>query len=198
MQANTNSKPIIQAKKTWYNGVEYRSALEAKTAQTLDILGIDYEYEPKGYKLSNGLWYRPDFWLPYAKQFIECKGEMKAKDSAKICGLVESTGAPVVVIGYENVMIVELWEAYFDNQWNNEIITFSGEDIMLGWCKRCGMGYFYAESASYRCTACGFHDGDRTVNGSMQVISGTNLFNIGQEIAAETPLFKTMADNFNK
>ena len=73
----------IQAKKVCYRGIQYRSTLEAKTAQSLDNLGIPYQYEPDGYQLTNGVWYKPDFYLPGAKQFIECKGVMSTEDSAK-------------------------------------------------------------------------------------------------------------------
>lgn len=188
--AYDNASPTLTAKEDWYNGIKFRSVLESKTAQALDNLGIAYQYEPDGYKLSNGMWYRPDFWLPYAKQFIECKGVMSTEDSAKVCGLVQDTGVPLVVISYENIMIVTRWN-------DSDIATYSGDDVMLGWCKRCGMGYFYAEPGSYRCTACGYHDGDRTVNGPIQIVSGTSLFNIGQESAADKPLYKEIADKFN-
>lgn len=164
--------------------------LESKTAQALDNLGIAYQYEPDGYKLSNGMWYRPDFWLPYAREFIECKGVMSTEDSAKVCGLVQDTGVPVVVISYENIMLVVRW-------YDGEIVTYSGEDIMLGWCMACGMGYFYAEPGSYQCTNCGYYDGDHTMNGATQITSGTQLFNFGQESAADKPLYKEIANKFN-
>lgn len=181
---------VLTAKEDWYNGIKFRSVLESKTAQALDNLGITYKYEPDGYKLSNGMWYRPDFWLPYAKEFIECKGVMSTEDSAKICGLVQDTGVPVVVISYENIMLVERFN-------DDEIATFSGSDIMLGWCSRCGMAHFYAEPGSYQCTGCGYYNGDHTITNSMQVASGTSLFNCGQETAADKPFYKEIADKFN-
>lgn len=187
----------IQAKKVCYRGIQYRSTLEAKTAQSLDNLGIPYQYEPDGYQLTNGVWYKPDFYLPGAKQFIECKGVMSTEDSAKICGLVQDTGFPLVVISYENIMLIERWEAYIDNQWDYEIVTYSSGDIKLGWCYKCRQAYFYAESGSYGCTGCGYHDGDRTMFDFVEISSGTELFNIGQEKAADKPLYKEIAERFN-
>lgn len=190
--AYDNPNQTLTAKEDWYNGIKFRSVLESKTAQALDNLGIVYQYEPDGYKLSNGMWYRPDFWLPYAKQFIECKGVMSKEDSAKVCGLVQDTGVPVVVISYENIMLISCYGCKL-----GDIATFSGDDIMLGWCRKCGKAYFYAEPSSYRCVACGYHDGDRTMADSVQISSGTELFNYGQESAADKPLYKEIADKFN-
>ena len=195
--AYDNANPTLTAKEDWYNGIKFRSVLESKTAQALDNLGIAYQYEPDGYKLSNGMWYRPDFWLPYAKQFIECKGVMSKEDSAKVCGLVQDTGVPLVVISYENIMLIERLEACIDNQWDYEIVTFSGEDIVLGRCRKCKESYFYAEPGSYRCTGCGYYDGDHTLEQDVQISSGTELFNYGQESAADKPLYKEIADKFN-
>ncbi|UBF28691.1 hypothetical protein K9N68_13080 [Kovacikia minuta CCNUW1] len=48
---------------TKYNGVQYRSRLEARWALFFDQLGIDYRYEFEGFQLRSG-WYLPDFYLP--------------------------------------------------------------------------------------------------------------------------------------
>lgn len=54
----------IKALETSYAGHKFRSRLEARWAMFFDALGIKWEYEPEGYKLSNGECYLPDFWLP--------------------------------------------------------------------------------------------------------------------------------------
>lgn len=54
----------IQALETQYAGHRFRSRLEARWALFFDQVGIKWEYEPEGYKLSNGECYLPDFWLP--------------------------------------------------------------------------------------------------------------------------------------
>lgn len=191
IQSAYESADEIKAQEDWYNGIKFRSKLESKTAQALDNLGIAYQYEPDGYKLSNGMWYRPDFWLPDAKQFIECKGIMSKEDSAKVCGLVQDLGYEAVVISYENIMLVVRW-------YDGHIVTYSGDDLKIGWCWKCGKAYFYPESGSYGCTGCGYHDGDRTMTDFVQISSGTELFNYGQRKAADMPLYKEIADNFNK
>ena len=65
----------IQAKPTRYNGVEFRSKLEASWATHFDAREIPWEYEPEGYKLSDGTWYKPDFYFPTARAWVEVKGD---------------------------------------------------------------------------------------------------------------------------
>jgi len=63
-----------QAIPTNYAGMLFRSRLEADWAATLDSLHITWEYEPEGFRLSDGLWYSPDFYLPSANAWLEVKG----------------------------------------------------------------------------------------------------------------------------
>jgi hypothetical protein len=46
---------------TLYRGHYFRSKAEARFAVFLDCLGIEWEYEPQGFDLGNGLKYLPDF-----------------------------------------------------------------------------------------------------------------------------------------
>lgn len=79
-------KPI----QTEYNGYLFRSRLEARWAVFFDACGIDYEYEPEGYQLDNGLMYLPDFLLhgvvgrDEGDLFVEVKGKMTDLDAKKI------------------------------------------------------------------------------------------------------------------
>lgn len=186
----------LQAQKDWYNGIEFRSKLESKTAQALDNIGIRYEYEPEGYKLTNGMWYRPDFWLPDVKQFIECKGIMSSTDSAKIVGLVEDTNHPVLVISYENAMMV----MRFWNDPTQRVVTYNNY-IALGECVCCQRKFFFASEDTYACPACeshcGVNDGDHFLATLEWIESGTQLFNYGQQIAADKPIYQEIANTFN-
>ena len=67
-----------------YNGVKYRSTLEAETAKTLDLMGIPFEYEKKRMTLLESfkcpyqkdkvraIHYTPDFII--GNIILECKG----------------------------------------------------------------------------------------------------------------------------
>jgi hypothetical protein len=48
---------------TFYNGNYFRSRLEARWAVFFDEIGVKYQYEPEGFKNSNGECYLPDFFL---------------------------------------------------------------------------------------------------------------------------------------
>lgn len=63
----------IKAIETFYNGYRFRSRLEARWAVFFDSAGIVYEYEPEGFKLSDGTYYLPDFYLPWFKCYVEIK-----------------------------------------------------------------------------------------------------------------------------
>lgn len=58
---------------TKYKGYTFRSRLEARWAVYFDLIGITWEYEPEGYKLRNGVWYLPDFYLHQLDTFVEIK-----------------------------------------------------------------------------------------------------------------------------
>lgn len=66
---------MIQAIPTTYAGVTFRSRLEADYAATFDRVELPWQYEPEGFKLSDGTWYSPDFYLPSAKAWCEVKGD---------------------------------------------------------------------------------------------------------------------------
>lgn len=65
----------IKAIETRYKGYRFRSRLEARWAVFFDALGIKWEYEKEGFKLSTGERYLPDFWLPDDCIWVEVKGE---------------------------------------------------------------------------------------------------------------------------
>ncbi len=81
----------IEAIKTTYKSIEYKSRLEARTALFFDYLELNFEYEPEVFKFDNGLWYLPDFYLPDFKMWVEIKGPdlyeeayLKAKGLCKV------------------------------------------------------------------------------------------------------------------
>jgi hypothetical protein len=54
----------IKAIETEYKGYRFRSRLEARWAVFFDRLGIEWQYEPEGFVLSDETRYLPDFYLP--------------------------------------------------------------------------------------------------------------------------------------
>lgn len=66
--------PGIAPLETRYAGYRFRSRLEARWAVFFTRLGLDWQYEPQGYRVGRcGLPYLPDFYLPTQALFIEVK-----------------------------------------------------------------------------------------------------------------------------
>ncbi|GAA5648636.1 hypothetical protein [Vibrio proteolyticus] len=63
----------VEAIKTTYKGIEYRSRTEARWAVFFDGIGVQFEYEKEYIDLSNGQKYLPDFFLPEFNAFFEVK-----------------------------------------------------------------------------------------------------------------------------
>lgn len=62
----------VKAKPTKYNGVLFRSRLEARWALFFDLAGIRWKYEVQTFNLGN-VHYLPDFYLPALNSWIEIK-----------------------------------------------------------------------------------------------------------------------------
>ena len=78
----------IRAIETSYDGCRFRSRLEARWAVFFNAAGIEYQYEPEGFVLSDGSWYLPDFYLPKhfdacPSWFIEVKGNMSDEEGLR-------------------------------------------------------------------------------------------------------------------
>jgi hypothetical protein len=74
---NLALKPI----ETAYRGYRFRSRLEARWAVFFDAAGIDWQYEPEGYRVE-GRPYLPDFWLSKLEAFVEIKPTPQAAAEA--------------------------------------------------------------------------------------------------------------------
>ncbi len=81
---------ILKAINTEYKGYRFRSRLEARWAVFFDACGVEWEYEPEGYDLGDGIYYLPDFLLhgvagrAGGDLYVEVKGNMSDPDAEKI------------------------------------------------------------------------------------------------------------------
>ena len=79
----------MKAIQTKYKGYLFRSRLEARWAVFFDACGVDWEYEPEGYDLGDGIRYLPDFLLHGLEGrvkgdlYVEVKGKLTEKDAEK-------------------------------------------------------------------------------------------------------------------
>lgn len=88
----------IKALETRYAGCRFRSRLEARWAVFFDGLGIDWDYEPEGYKIGNcdrtaPNYYLPDFYLPRTKQWVEVKPTDELLDKGLMIRCVDTWAA---------------------------------------------------------------------------------------------------------
>lgn len=96
-------KPI----ETSYKGYLFRSRLEARWAVFLDAIGAEWEYEPEGFMLPNGLHYLPDFKVKFTSGrkliekneyiWLEVKGQITEIDKEKIS--LFSKAEPILIVG---------------------------------------------------------------------------------------------------
>lgn len=87
MMLDRSIRPI----ETTYNGIRFRSRLEARWAIFMDALSIKWEYEPEGFTDGN-LSYLPDFWLPELKCYFEVKPNSPSDEEGRKANLVTDSG----------------------------------------------------------------------------------------------------------
>lgn len=119
---------LIRAIETNYRGFKFKSRLEARWAIFFDALDIKWEYELEGYKLSDGQWYLPDFYLPYFNGgvYVEVKPDDNYDNKAKQFS-IDSKNAILMAVGCPELKIYTL---FFGDK--VEEVVFSSEYINGG------------------------------------------------------------------
>lgn len=104
---------VIRAIPWVYDGIPFRSKLEAKWYYIFKAIGLDVQYEPQAFNIEQdvcgpnpkSLNYLPDFWVSYGYKgtFVEVKpllDRYNARDSASIWN--------AVLLGYEHPTMIVL------------------------------------------------------------------------------------------
>ena len=83
-----------------YNGIIFKSKLEAKWACYFDCIGIKWQYEPNLFKFKNNIYYKPDFFLPQVNLWAEVKidNELTTLEIEKIKCLINETGKRCILL----------------------------------------------------------------------------------------------------
>lgn len=124
-----------------YNGIRYRSTLEADWAATMDYYGMHHCYEPVAVETSVGP-YLPDFWLPAQRVFLEVKGPHNERlDKAEALGRDADWGQvdPLVVIARPSVNGAADWHGV------------NGTNPVFVLCPECRHYGFMDHNAWWRC-----------------------------------------------
>lgn len=135
---------------TTYNGVRFRSRLEARYAAFFTEIGWPWRYEPIDLE-----GYIPDFMLGFEQGDVlfEVKGSMEDEAIAK--SKIEAsgwTGEAVVAAGdITSPRIGTLLEA--------SVVGFEWGDADLFYCISCGQVSLHSGSGSWHCRRCGETEG---------------------------------------
>jgi len=94
-----SAERLIVALPTYYGGVKFKSALEARWAMYFDEINVAWRYEDEAYALPSGP-YLPDFWLPVAGMHAEVKPDtgFSLTELKKCLDLVGATGNQVLLL----------------------------------------------------------------------------------------------------
>lgn len=149
----------IRAIPTYYNGISFRSRLEARWAIIFDQLGITWQYETEGYDvpIGNGatIRYLPDFVLYGGsvrcpnRLFVEVKGNMQPEDAVKIKAFANHY--PIYVVGNIPQNIDDICNG-IDTDFGVSYYNFQTVDndyfgAVIGASKEDGWGLFGADGS---------------------------------------------------
>jgi len=85
-----------------YNGVKFRSTYEVRFAYVLDLLEIEWQYEPRWFVYSVDKWedrkYKPDFYLPELDIYVEVTGCMPKAKADKLFAASEQNEIFLLVV----------------------------------------------------------------------------------------------------
>lgn len=117
---------VIKSLPSTYNGVLFRSRLEARWAALFDSYRIRWAYEPEGFETPSGN-YLPDFLLPDLGYYVEVKPGPLMYDERAVCSVSEQTGKRVLIL---DSPVVECRQFVFvdisGTYWND-----------MTWCDSC-------------------------------------------------------------
>lgn len=139
-------------KKTTYKKIIMRSRFETKIAYFLDCLKIKWEYEPKCFLLSEGMYYLPDFFLPELNMWIEAKGLIEEHNKEISRCFVKDNNTELLLIAPRETQ-------WFSMKDYNEGICEDNE-VFLGKCSHCGSYFFTSNLGWYFCRKCKAYEGD--------------------------------------
>ena len=166
----------IKAIPTEYDGVVFRSRMEARFAKWCDSWGIQWCYEPEGYEFG-GERYLPDFYLPESGIIIEVKPVIASNELSKIRRLMkhisvrpdnddlfekERKEAWVVQVDQKGCIFTA---CHVDYGWEDKL--GDGHDAGPVLCHQCNKPYIIGW-AMWDCRHCGYYDGDSSFQKNLE------------------------------
>jgi len=151
---------------TTFNGVNFRSRLEAKWAAMFDLLSWRWTYEPVDL---NG--YIPDFVLHFRRPLlVEVKGVCSFDELKQHTAKIERSGwehEAMLVGGFIdkgdmwNPQIGLLRDSWYDATWGKDDAYWV--DARLKFCSECRLFSVFSTEGCYRCRVGGCNDGNQSL-----------------------------------
>lgn len=138
-------KPI----ETHYNGLRFRSRLEARWAVFFDALGIRYLYEPEGFENADGDRYLPDFYLPNFNTYVEVKADRDGNeaDILRMARMIEPNGQLRRIVILSNIP----GESDDGGLWHFPVLYYDGrfDEVAAAWGFFSDYNKFSVSHAAY-------------------------------------------------
>lgn len=174
------STELFQAKRTKYGRQWFKSNLEAMTAESLDVLGIRWEYETRCFRDRRyaGGQYTPDFYLPDHNIYVEVVGRPDDRHVNNARVFCHQDGDNYDMEPYwppSYPLNTEHSPGFFFVVGGGDMISLNGvtsggyPDIGISTCGSCGRTFFLNLNGPWVCSHCGQDYGKHH-------LSGTNLF----------------------
>lgn len=148
-----------------FNGVVFRSEMEAKFARFLHTHGQRWMYEPK-IKTSDGVFlnYQIDFYLPDSRLYVEIKPRVFEGELSKMRAMInhfDFEDCQFAVVTEGNVLyrvwdhpLPEMFLDRYEHWWDKRLC-----ELFWGKCRECE-SLMACGGGLWKCYGCGWYGGD--------------------------------------
>ena len=133
----------MKAIQTHYKGYKFRSRTEARWAVFFDSVGVDWEYEPEGFVLSDGSHYLPDFKVTYFDQgyrnfpltyWFEVKGDLQSITDKELMKVFLFEHELILLVGApseKGYVSNKTWEDESFSEFKKRVFSNNEDDVLV-------------------------------------------------------------------
>lgn len=128
---------------THYKGYKFRSRTEARWAVFFDSIGVDWEYEPEGFVLSDGSHYLPDFKVTYFDRgwrdhpmtyWFEVKGDLQSITDKELMKVFLFEHELILLVGApseKGYVSNKTWEGESFSEFKKRVFSNNEDDVLV-------------------------------------------------------------------